>query len=156
METSLLLDEHPKTPTAEPRRASPTRILQQRVRNGDLRLTGAARPSIGAAEVLVATTHSVVSAGTERAVRGLASAGLVAKARSRPDLVRQVLAKAKADGPLPVLKSVRNRLEEQMPLGYSGVGTVSRSAPPPSGWSPASGWPPAGPATPSCRWSAPS
>jgi len=67
METSLLPDEQLKTPTAGPRRASPTRILQQRVRNGDLRLTGAARPSIGSAEVLVATTHSVVSAGTEPA-----------------------------------------------------------------------------------------
>jgi len=116
-----LLDENPMTTTPTP---GPTRILHQRVRNGDLRLTGAARPSIGAAEVLVATTRSVVSAGTERAARGLASAGLVAKARSRPDLVRQVVAKAKVDGPIDVLHSVRNRLAEQMPLGYSATGTV--------------------------------
>jgi len=124
METLPLLDEHATPPVPRSSRPSPTRILQQRVRNGELRLAGAARPSIGAAEVLVATTRSVVSAGTERAVRGLASAGLISKARSRPDLVRQVLAKAKADGPVDVLKSVRNRLEEQMPLGYSATGTV--------------------------------
>jgi len=105
-------------------RSDPTRILHQRVRNGELQLTATVRPGIGAAEVLVATTRSVVSAGTERAARGLASAGLVAKARLRPDLVRQVVAKARVDGPLEVLSSVRNRLEEQMPLGYSAVGTV--------------------------------
>ena len=45
----------------------------QSVRDGRLRVVDLPRPSIGPTEVLVAPTHSVVSAGTERAVRELAS-----------------------------------------------------------------------------------
>jgi len=69
----------------------------QSVRSGDLRLVEVPAPQIGPSEVLVATGCSLVSAGTERAVRKLASANLVEKARARPDLVRQVLRKARAD-----------------------------------------------------------
>jgi len=52
----------------------------------------------------VATGCSLVSAGTERAVRKLASANLVEKARARPDLVRQVLRKVRVDGVLPTVR----------------------------------------------------
>src|SRR5664280_509495 len=96
----------------------------QSVRSGNLRLVEVPAPQIGPSEVLVATGCSLVSAGTERAVRKLASANLVEKARARPDLVRQVLRKARADGVLPTLRAVRTRLDDEMPLGYSAAGTV--------------------------------
>ena len=96
----------------------------QSVRSGDLRLVEVPAPQIGPSEVLVATGCSLVSAGTERAVRKLASANLVEKARARPDLVRQVLRKARADGVLPTVRAVRTRLDDEMPLGYSAAGTV--------------------------------
>ncbi len=73
----------------------------QSVRDGRLRVVDLPRPSIGPTEVLVAPTHSVVSAGTERAVRHLASSSLVAKARARPDLARKVIRRARAEGPRP-------------------------------------------------------
>jgi predicted dehydrogenase/NADPH:quinone reductase-like Zn-dependent oxidoreductase len=96
----------------------------QSVRSGDLRLVEVPAPQIGPTEVLVATRCSLVSAGTERAVRKLASANLVEKARARPDLVRQVLRKARADGVMPTVRAVRTRLDEEMPLGYSAAGIV--------------------------------
>jgi predicted dehydrogenase/threonine dehydrogenase-like Zn-dependent dehydrogenase len=96
----------------------------QSVRSGDLRLVEVPAPQIGPSEVLVATGCSLVSAGTERAVRKLASANLVEKARARPDLVRQVLRKARADGVLPTVRAIRTRLDDEMPLGYSAAGTV--------------------------------
>ena len=96
----------------------------QSVRSGNLRLVEVPAPQIGPSEVLVATGCSLVSAGTERAVRKLASANLVEKARARPDLVRQVLRKARADGVLPTARAVRTRLDDEMPLGYSAAGTV--------------------------------
>jgi predicted dehydrogenase/threonine dehydrogenase-like Zn-dependent dehydrogenase len=65
---------------------------------------------------------SVVSPGTERAVTSLAQSSLLAKARARPDLVRQVLKKARSEGIGPTLKSVRGRLDEDLPLGYSAAG----------------------------------
>ena len=98
--------------------------LVQSVRSGDLRLVEVPAPQIGPTEVLVATGCSLVSAGTERAVRKLASANLVQKARARPDLVRQVLRKARLDGALATVRAVRTRLDDEMPLGYSAAGTV--------------------------------
>lgn len=96
----------------------------QSVRSGDLRLVEIPTPSIGPTEVLVETTVSLVSAGTERAARKLASANLLEKARARPDLVRQVARKAKADGLRPTIRALRSRLDEELPLGYSAAGTV--------------------------------
>jgi predicted dehydrogenase/threonine dehydrogenase-like Zn-dependent dehydrogenase len=66
----------------------------------------------------------LVSTGTERAVRHLASANLLNKARARPDLVRAVLRKASADGLGATVTAMRSRLDEEMPLGYSGVGVA--------------------------------
>jgi len=98
--------------------------LVQSVRSGDLRVVEVPAPQIGPAQILVATGCSLVSAGTERAVRELASAGLLQKARSRPDLVRQVVRKARTGGVGPTVRAVRSRLDEEMPLGYSAAGTV--------------------------------
>ncbi len=49
---------------------------------------------------------------------------LVGKARSRPDLVRQMLDKARREGILPTLEAAFNRLDQPMALGYSSAGTV--------------------------------
>jgi hypothetical protein len=96
----------------------------QSVRTGDLRIIEIPAPQISPTQVLVLTGCSLVSAGTERAIRKLASANLIEKARARPDLVRQVLRKARADGVLPTVRAVRTRLDDEMPLGYSAAGTV--------------------------------
>ena len=96
----------------------------QSVRSGELRVIEVPRPTPGATEVLVATSRSLLSPGTERAVRALASSSLVGKARARPDLVRQVARRARNDGVMATMKAVKSRLDEEMPLGYSAVGTV--------------------------------
>ena len=100
------------------------RQLVQGVRRGDLTIVGAPDPIIDPTQVLVQTTHSLVSAGTERSVRELASASLFRKAQARPDLVRQVIKKARQDGVRATAGSVRARLDEDMPLGYSASGVV--------------------------------
>jgi predicted dehydrogenase/threonine dehydrogenase-like Zn-dependent dehydrogenase len=98
------------------------RQLVQSVRSGNLRIVDAPDPVIGPTEVLVATTHSLVSAGTERAVRKLASASLLQKAKARPDLVKQVIRKAQTEGIKSTFNTVQSRLDEDMPLGYSASG----------------------------------
>ena len=98
--------------------------LVQSVDSGELRLVDLPTPTIGPTEVLVATSHSLLSSGTERAARNLASAGLLGKARARPDLVRQVLRKARTEGVVNTARAVRTRLRTDMPLGYSAAGTV--------------------------------
>ncbi|MFZ4718665.1 MAG: bi-domain-containing oxidoreductase [Ilumatobacteraceae bacterium] len=100
------------------------RQLVQSVRSGELRIVDGPDPTIGATEVLVEVTRSLVSAGTERAVRELASKNLLQKARARPDLVRQVVRRARLDGVRSTLDAVRTRLDDEMPLGYSATGRV--------------------------------
>lgn len=80
------------------------------------------RPTIGPTEVLVRTVASVMSPGTERAVARLAQSNLANKARARPDLVREVLRKARRDGVAATARAVRARLDEDVPLGYSAAG----------------------------------
>lgn len=96
----------------------------QSVGDGSLRVVEVPTPSCSPSEVLVRTTRSLVSTGTEKAVRELAKASLIDKARARPDLVRQVLRKARAEGIRSTVNAVRTRLDEDMPLGYSAAGIV--------------------------------
>ena len=102
------------------------RQLVQSVRSGELELIDTPEPVVGPTEVLVRPSFSVVSAGTERAVRKLASASLLAKARARPDLVKQVIRRARSTGLRTTAQAVRSRLDETMALGYSAAGTVVR------------------------------
>ncbi len=98
------------------------RQLVQSVRNGELKVLDLPRPTIGPTEVLVATSRSLVSPGTELAIRRLAQANLLAKARARPDLVKQVLRKARTEGLRATRDAVERRLADDMPLGYSACG----------------------------------
>ena len=87
-----------------------------------MRVVDVPRPTIRPTEVLVRTVASVMSPGTERAVARLAQSSMAAKARARPDLVREVLRKARRDGVAATARAVRARLAEDVPLGYSAAG----------------------------------
>lgn len=100
------------------------RQLVQSVRDGSLHVIESPTPEIGPTQVLVATTRSLVSAGTEKAVRQLAQASLLSKARARPDLVRQVVRKARTEGLAATRSAVERRLADDMPLGYSATGVA--------------------------------
>ena len=98
--------------------------LLQNYRNGELVLAEVPPPACGDGEVLVRTRCSVVSAGTERAMLALAKKGWVGKARARPDLVAEVLKRARVEGIAPTVRKVLARLDEPVSLGYSAAGEV--------------------------------
>lgn len=81
-------------------------------------------PTPGTGQALVKVSASLVSAGTERMLVEFAEKSLVGKARSRPDLVKQVLDKMRREGVLVSLGTAFNRLDQPMPLGYSSAGTI--------------------------------
>ena len=68
--------------------------LVQNLKTGETSICEVPIPKPQAGMVLVRTAASLVSAGTERMVVEFAEKNLLSKARSRPDLVRQVLDKA--------------------------------------------------------------
>ena len=97
----------------------------QPVSGGPVEVLEVPCPAISPTEVLVRTVASVISPGTERAVTELARSSLLAKARARPDLVRQVVRKAQAEGIPAAARAVRGRLAADVPLGYSAAGVVA-------------------------------
>jgi predicted dehydrogenase/threonine dehydrogenase-like Zn-dependent dehydrogenase len=98
--------------------------IVQPVGGGPVELLDVPWPVPDATEVLVRTLASVISPGTERAVTTLAQSSLLAKARARPDLVRQVVQKARTEGLTATRQAVRGRLAQDLPLGYSAAGVV--------------------------------
>lgn len=100
------------------------KTILQNYRNGDLTVMEVPPPALAPGGVLVSNAVSLVSAGTERLMVEFARKGLLGKARERPDLVRQVLSKARRDGIISTLKTVRTRLDVPVPLGYASAGTV--------------------------------
>ncbi len=96
----------------------------QPIKGGPVEVLDVPRPTAEPTEVLVRTIASVISAGTEGAVTALARSSLISKARARPDLVRQVVRKARTDGLAATTRAVTSRLAEDLPLGYSAAGEV--------------------------------
>jgi predicted dehydrogenase/threonine dehydrogenase-like Zn-dependent dehydrogenase len=100
------------------------RQIIQNLKNGNTTLEEVPAPEIRSGNVLIRTTHSLVSLGTERMLVEFGKANLIQKARQQPDKVKQVLDKIKSDGLMPTLETVFNKLEQPLPLGYCNVGEV--------------------------------
>jgi predicted dehydrogenase/threonine dehydrogenase-like Zn-dependent dehydrogenase len=98
--------------------------LLQNIKNGKTTIEEVPVPTPRDGMALVKTVASLVSAGTERMVVEFAEKSLVGKARSRPDLVKQVLDKARREGLIPTMQAAFNRLDQPMALGYSSAGTI--------------------------------
>jgi len=98
--------------------------IVQNYGTGELSLEEVPVPQCRPGGVLVRTAYSLVSAGTERMKVEQARMNLLAKARARPDKVRQVVQSVKQVGVLETYNKVRERLNALTPLGYSMAGTV--------------------------------
>lgn len=96
----------------------------QDLKSGETILEEVPVPQVKSGSVLVKTTRSLVSLGTERMLVEFGKANLIDKARQQPDRVKQVLDKFKTDGIMPTLEAVFNKLGQPLPLGYCNVGRV--------------------------------
>ena len=81
-------------------------------------------PAIQRGQILIRSSVTLVSAGTERMLVEFGKAGWIDKARQQPDKVRMVLDKIKTDGLMPTVEAVFNKLDQPLPLGYCNVGAV--------------------------------
>ncbi|ARN77767.1 dehydrogenase [Nonlabens spongiae] len=96
----------------------------QSFKTGETILEELPAPKVKSGHVLIKTTKSLVSLGTERMLVEFGKSNLISKARQQPDKVKMVLDKIKTDGLLPTLETVFNKLGEPLPLGYCNVGEV--------------------------------
>ena len=96
----------------------------QSFKTGETLLENIPAPEVKRGQVLIQTTRSLVSLGTERMLVEFGKSNLISKARQQPDKVKQVLDKIKTEGLMPTLEAVFNKLEQPLPLGYCNVGKV--------------------------------
>jgi predicted dehydrogenase/NADPH:quinone reductase-like Zn-dependent oxidoreductase len=100
------------------------RFLTQDLGSGALDLVEGPAPALGRRQILVRTSASLVSAGTERMLVDFGRASLLNKARQQPEKVRQVVDKALTEGIGDTLDAVRSKLSQPIPLGYANAGLV--------------------------------
>lgn len=98
--------------------------LIQSFKTGELGLFDVPAPVCDKNGALVQTTVSLVSAGTEKMLVDFAKKSMLAKAKDRPDLVKQVIDKMKKEGVRNTLEKVFTKLDTPIPLGYSLAGRV--------------------------------
>jgi predicted dehydrogenase/threonine dehydrogenase-like Zn-dependent dehydrogenase len=99
--------------------------ILQSLKSGATEVADLPVPATSRGHLLIATSHTLVSAGTERMLVEFGKAGWLEKARQQPDKVRMVLDKIKTDGLMPTLEAVFNKLDQPLPLGYCNVGRVA-------------------------------
>ncbi len=99
-------------------------ILQDMAKGGS-NLVQAPAPKVTAGNVLIDTSISLISAGTERMLVDFGKASLIDKARQQPDKVKMVLEKVQTDGLMTTLEAVQSKLAQPLPLGYCNVGVVN-------------------------------
>ena len=98
--------------------------IVQYFNSGETRIVEAPAPEAGAGRILIRSTVSLISAGTERMLVGFGKASLLQKVRQQPERVKQVLEKVKSDGLMTTIDTVRSKLDQPVALGYCNVGEV--------------------------------
>ena len=98
-------------------------ILQD-LRTGHTEVADVPVPQSVPGTLVIRSTASVISAGTERMLVDFGKANLISKARQQPEKVKMVLDKVKSDGVVPTLEAVQAKLNAPLPLGYCNAGVV--------------------------------
>lgn len=99
-------------------------ILQDMARGGTA-IVEAPTPQVINNHVLIDTTTTLISAGTERMLVDFGKANLIDKARAQPDKVKMVLEKIQTDGVMVTVEAVKSKLAQPLPLGYCNVGIIN-------------------------------
>ncbi|PCI65245.1 MAG: dehydrogenase [Gammaproteobacteria bacterium] len=81
-------------------------------------------PRCSSGHILIQSSCSLISVGTERSLVSFGRSNYLSKARQQPDKVRDVINKIKTDGLMPTIEAVKSKLDQPIPMGYSNVGTV--------------------------------
>ncbi len=102
------------------------RQILQNMANGETTLVDAPAPAPQNGSLLIHTTCSLISAGTERMLLDFGRASYLDKARQQPEKVRVVLEKVRTDGLMTTVEAVQSKLAQPLPLGYCNVGVVAQ------------------------------
>ena len=98
--------------------------ISQNYKTGAIRLETVQQPALKRGGVLVRTSYSVISAGTEGMKVKEGKMSYLQKAKARPDQVKKVIKTVQQQGLQAAYQKVMNKLDSLTPLGYSLAGVV--------------------------------
>ena len=98
--------------------------IVQYLSSGEIALIEAPIPKLKKGQVLIKSSKTLLSSGTEKFLIDFGKSNLFQKAIKQPERVKDVLDKTKTDGIINTVKSVQSKLDEPIPLGYCNVGTI--------------------------------
>ena len=98
--------------------------ILQSLKNGSTKIANVPSPKASKGTLLIRTSKTLLSVGTERMLVDFGKAGWLNKARQQPDKVKMVADKIRTDGLKPTLDAISNKLDQPLPLGYCNVGEV--------------------------------
>ena len=101
--------------------------ILQNLSNGETTISDVPCPQICPGSVLISSSNSLISLGTERMLIDFGKANMLEKARQQPDKVKLALNKMKKDGLITTIDSIRSKLDQPLPLGYCNVGVILES-----------------------------
>ncbi len=99
--------------------------ILQSLSDGTTSISDVPSPRAASNSVLIHTSKSLISAGTERMLLDFGKSNWIDKARQQPDKVRMVLEKIQTDGIAATVDAVRSKLDQPLTLGYCNVGRVA-------------------------------
>ncbi len=99
--------------------------ILQNLKDGHTEVAEVPVPRAGRGSLLIHSSRTLISAGTERMMVDFGKANFLDKARQQPDKVKQVFEKIRTDGLAPTLNAVMNKLDQPLAMGYCNVGTVA-------------------------------
>ncbi|MFZ2961436.1 MAG: bi-domain-containing oxidoreductase [Candidatus Ozemobacteraceae bacterium] len=98
--------------------------ILQSLKDGKIEVAEIPIPCVKPGHLLIKTSKTLISLGTERMLLQFGRAGWIDKALQQPDRVKQVMQKIRSDGVFPAVTAVFNKLDQPLPLGYCNAGVV--------------------------------
>ena len=99
----------------------------QSLKTGQTKVEEIPIPYSSPGSLLIKTSKTLISTGTERMLVEFGKAGLLKKASQQPEKVKMVLDKVFTDGLKTTIESVFNKIDQPLPLGYCNVGIVHQT-----------------------------
>ncbi|MDB4238744.1 bi-domain-containing oxidoreductase [Alphaproteobacteria bacterium] len=97
----------------------------QSLKTGAIDVADIPVPKVSQNNLLITSTCSLISAGTERMMVDFGKANWINKARQQPEKVSMVVDKVKTDGLQSSIETVLNKLNQPFALGYCNVGLIA-------------------------------
>ena len=87
----------------------------QNLSTGNSEIADVPRPRLKAGHLLIQSSKSLISAGTERMLVDFGRSSYLEKARQQPEKVKQVIDKIKTDGLMPIILNQYEKMKRRRP-----------------------------------------